>query len=116
MPAAEIAAAIDDDTAVVELSHVNYRTAEIQDMAAVTRPRTHKGALIVWDLAHSSGALSSSASMRTAPISRSAAATSSSTAGPARRRMSMSRSGISAALDQPLTGWFAHAAPFAFER
>ena len=28
--------------------------------------------------------------------------------------MSMWRSGISAALDQPLTGWFAHAAPFAF--
>ena len=27
-----------DDTAVVELSHVNYRTAEIQDMAAVTNP------------------------------------------------------------------------------
>ena len=57
VPAAEIAAAIDEDTAVVELSHVNYRTAEIQDMAAVTRRRTTKGALIVWDLAHSTGAV-----------------------------------------------------------
>ena len=57
VPAAEIAAAIDDDTAVVELSHVNYRTAEIQDMAAVTKAVHDKGALIVWDLAHSSGAV-----------------------------------------------------------
>ena len=40
VPASDIAAAIDDDTAVAELSHVNYRTAEIQDMAAVTRRRT----------------------------------------------------------------------------
>jgi 3-hydroxyisobutyrate dehydrogenase-like beta-hydroxyacid dehydrogenase len=36
VPASDIAQAIDDDTAVVELSHVNYRTAEISDMAAVT--------------------------------------------------------------------------------
>jgi kynureninase len=57
VPAGDIINAIDQDTAVVELSHVNYRTAEIQDMAAVTRAAHHKGALVVWDLAHSSGAL-----------------------------------------------------------
>ena len=45
------------DTAVVELSHVSYRTAEIQDMAAITCAAHGKGALIVWDLAHSTGAV-----------------------------------------------------------
>ena len=47
VPAADIINAIDDDTAVVELSHVNYRTAEIQDMAAVTAAAHRKGALVV---------------------------------------------------------------------
>ena len=57
VPVSEIAAEIDADTAVVELSHVNYRSAEIQDMAAVTKAAHGKGALIVWDLAHSTGAV-----------------------------------------------------------
>src|SRR4029078_1780485 len=57
LPAGEIAAAIDDRTGVVTLSQVNYRSAEVQDMAEVTRTAHAKGALIVWDLAHSSGAV-----------------------------------------------------------
>jgi kynureninase len=58
--------------------------------------RAQKGALIVWDLAHSTGAVELQLD-GLAPISRSAAATSSSTAGPARPRMSTWRSGISRA-------------------
>ena len=61
MPAGDIIDAIDHDTAVVELSHVNYRSAEIQDMAAVTAAAQAKGALVVWDLAHSSGAVETKA-------------------------------------------------------
>ncbi len=57
VPAGEIAAAVDADTGVATLSHVNYRSAEVQDMAAVTKAAHAKGALIVWDLAHSSGAV-----------------------------------------------------------
>ena len=43
VPAGDIINAIDEDTAVVELSHVNYRTAEIQDMAAVARGGAPQG-------------------------------------------------------------------------
>ena len=46
-----------NDGAVVLLSHVNYRTGAMHDMAAVTALTHEHGALIVWDLAHSAGAV-----------------------------------------------------------
>jgi len=53
----DIAAAIDERTAVLMLTQVNYRTGRLHDMPALTK-RTHDaGALAVWDLAHSAGAL-----------------------------------------------------------
>ena len=53
----EIIAAINDKTAVVTLTHVNYKTGEIHDMERITRKAHEHGALIIWDLAHSLGAL-----------------------------------------------------------
>ena len=53
----EIAGAIDADTAVVMLTHVNYKTGAMHDMAAVTKAAHDRGALMVWDLAHSAGAV-----------------------------------------------------------
>ncbi|WP_241047364.1 kynureninase [Achromobacter xylosoxidans] len=49
--------ALDDDVAVVLLSHVNYRSGQMHDMAAVTRQAHERGALIIWDLAHAAGAV-----------------------------------------------------------
>lgn len=49
--------ALDDDVAVVLLSHVNYRSGQMYDMAAVTRQAHERGALIIWDLAHAAGAV-----------------------------------------------------------
>ncbi|MCP1289627.1 MULTISPECIES: kynureninase [unclassified Chromobacterium] len=49
--------ALDEDVAVLLLSHVNYRTGYLYDMAAVTRSAHQRGALAIWDLAHSAGAL-----------------------------------------------------------
>ena len=52
-----IPAAIDEDVAVVTLSHVDYRSAAIHDMAAISAAAHGVGALTCWDLSHSAGAL-----------------------------------------------------------
>ncbi|SAL50079.1 kynureninase [Caballeronia telluris] len=53
----ELAAAIDDSTAIAMITHVNYRTGYMHDMSAVTQLIHRAGALAVWDLAHSAGAV-----------------------------------------------------------
>jgi kynureninase len=52
-----VADAIDETVAVVMLTHVDYRTGRIHDMAELTRIAHEAGAITVWDLAHSAGAL-----------------------------------------------------------
>jgi len=114
VPAGDIINAIDQDTAVVELSHVNYRTAEIQDMAAVTRAAHQKGALVVWDLAHSSGALELRLDTDRADFAVGCGYKflNGGPGAPSHVYVAERHLGV---LDQPLTGWFAHAAPFAFD-
>jgi kynureninase len=53
----ELDAALGDDVAVVLLTQVNYRTGALWDMAATTARIHATGALVVWDLCHSAGAL-----------------------------------------------------------
>jgi kynureninase len=56
----EIAAVLDEhpgDVALLTLSHVNYRSAAIADMAAITRLAHAAGALVLWDLSHSAGSI-----------------------------------------------------------
>jgi kynureninase len=114
VPAVEIASAIDADTAVVELSHVNYRTAEIQDMAAITSAAHDKGALIVWDLAHSTGAVELHLDRDGADFAVGCGYKFLNGGPGAPAHVYVAERHL-AALDQPLTGWFAHAAPFAFD-
>ena len=54
---ASIADAIDDDTAVVYLSQVDFRSASRLDMRTLTAAAHVKGALTVWDLSHGAGAV-----------------------------------------------------------
>lgn len=53
----ELPGAIGDDTAIAMITHVNYRTGYMHDMAALTQLIHDKGALALWDLAHSAGAV-----------------------------------------------------------
>ena len=113
VPVSEIAHAIDENTAVVEASHVNYRTAEIQDMAATTRAAHGNGALIVWDLAHSTGAVELHLDRDRADFAVGCGYKFLNGGPGAPAHVYVAERHLSA-LDQPLTGWFAHAAPFAF--
>jgi kynureninase len=53
----ELAARLDARTAVLMLTHVNYRSGRMHDMAALSNAAHDAGALVIWDLAHSAGAV-----------------------------------------------------------
>lgn len=114
VPAGAVASAVGPRTAVATLSHVNYRTAEKQDMAAVTAAIHAAGALALWDLAHSTGAVT---------VDLDGAKTDFAVGcgykylngGPGAPSHIFVAERHQAAFDQPLTGWFAHAEPFRFD-
>lgn len=54
---AQVAEVVDEDTAVVTLSHVAYQSAHLADLPAITRIAHDAGALVVWDLCHSVGSV-----------------------------------------------------------
>ena len=109
---AGLPAAIDADTAVVMLTHVNYRTGYQHDMAALSAHAHARGALIVWDLAHSAGAV---------PLDLHAAGADLAVGctykylngGPGAPAFIWVPQHHQAAFAQPLSGWWGHANPFA---
>ena len=57
LPAADIPAALDETVAVLLLTQTHYKSGRLHDMAALTRAAHEAGALVIWDLSHSAGAL-----------------------------------------------------------
>lgn len=108
----EIPAALDHDAAVLMLTHVNYRTGYQHDMATLTRLAHEAGALAVWDLAHSAGAVP--VDLRAADADFAVGCTYKYlNGGPGAPAFIWVPQRHQAGFDHPLSGWWGHASPFA---
>ncbi|HSC62930.1 MAG TPA: kynureninase [Caldimonas sp.] len=115
---AGIEEALDDDVAVLMLTHVNYRSGRMHRLAETTRAAHAAGALAIWDLAHSAGAV---------PVDLHGADADFAVGcgykylngGPGAPAFVWAHPRHTARMDreqlrQPLSGWLGHAAPFDF--
>jgi len=119
----DLPAHLNSELAVLMLTHVNYRTGRMFDMAQVTRDAHAAGALVVWDLAHSAGAVPVNLK-GTGPIEEAAdfavgCGYKYLNGGPGAPAFVWAHPRHLARMDreqlrQPLSGWLGHAAPFEF--
>lgn len=114
LPPGDVTDAVDDDTAAVILTHVNYKTARRWDMAAVTAAVQAKGALMLWDLCHTAGALACDLNGVGADLAV-GCSYKYLNGGPGAPAFLFVAERHQQAIRSPLSGWMGHAAPFAFE-
>ena len=112
--AEEIIGAISERTAVVTATHVDYRTAKILDAPAITAAAHQYGAFMVWDLAHTAGAVPFDASGLNIDFAV-GCGYKYLNGGPGAPAFIYVAPRLLAESGQPLQGWWAHAAPFDFE-
>ncbi|KEA65502.1 Kynureninase [Marinobacterium lacunae] len=111
-PRQEILDAIDDDTALVVLTHVHYKSGAMFNMAEITRKAHEKGALILWDLSHSTGAVPVALNNVEADFAI-GCGYKYLNGGPGAPGFLFVAQRHQAELEQPLSGWFGHANAFA---
>ena len=114
VPADEVMGAIGADTAVVTLTHVDYRSAAIHDMAAVNAAAHAAGAPTVWDLSHSAGAIALDLHGTGADLAV-GCGYKYLNGGPGAPAFVYVAERLQDELQPPLQGWFGHAEPFAFD-
>jgi kynureninase len=114
VPGDQILRAIDDDTAVVTLTHVDYRSAAIHDMRAINEAAHAASALAVWDLSHSAGAIEVNLDRTSCDLAV-GCGYKYLNGGPGAPAFLYVAERLQDELRSPLQGWMGHADPFAFD-
>jgi kynureninase len=111
----ELEHALDGSVAVLMLTHVDYASGEIHDMRRITAAARRCGALMLWDLSHSAGAV---------PVDLTGTGVDLAigcgykylNGGPGAPAYLFIARALQDAMNSPLSGWMGHASPFNFER
>ena len=104
---------IDNSTAVVMLSHVNYKTGRISDIKRITSIAHEKGALVIWDLSHSVGVMP--LYLHDCGVDFAVGCTYKHlNGGPGAPGFLYVHNSLIKKVSQPLTGWMGHIQPFKF--
>nr|WP_298899417.1 kynureninase [uncultured Altererythrobacter sp.] len=106
--------ALDDDVALLLLTHVHYKSGAMHDMAVLTKAAHDAGALVLWDLSHTGGAM---------PVDLNGVRADFAVGcgykylcgGPGAPAYAYVAARHHESMSQPLSGWMGHAQPFAFQ-
>jgi len=113
LPHEDLPAAIDEDVAIVVLTHVHYKSARRWPMADITPMAHDHGALMLWDLSHSAGAVAVDLNGAGADLAV-GCGYKYLNGGPGAPSFVFVAQRHQATLRSPLSGWMGHAQPFAF--